>query len=100
MYPDHTAPSNPGLCNFLFYLFNNLAILQAISNKTADQTIHLIRVCTTSYSAKHAKHKKKAGDDSILNIGPKYLSIHCVSRSHCSIVSGSTQFSIMLFQLI
>ena len=37
MYPDHTAPSNPGLRNFLLYFLNNLAILLAISD-TADQT--------------------------------------------------------------
>ena len=38
MYPDHTAPSNPGLRNFLFYFSNNLAILLPISDTTADQT--------------------------------------------------------------
>ena len=38
MYPDHTAPSNPGLRNFLFYFSNNLANLLAISDTTADQT--------------------------------------------------------------
>ena len=38
MYPDHTAPSNPGLRNFLFYFFQKLAILLAISGTTADQT--------------------------------------------------------------
>ena len=50
----------------------NLAILLAISDTTADQTIHLIRVCTISYSAVLNKHKRKFGDDLILNIGPKY----------------------------
>ena len=39
MYPDHTAISNPGLRNFLStILSNNLAILLAISDTTADQT--------------------------------------------------------------
>ena len=34
MYPDHTAPSNPFYSTFS----NNLAILLAISDTTADQT--------------------------------------------------------------
>ena len=38
MYPDNTAPSNPGLRNFPFYISNNLAILLAISDTAADQT--------------------------------------------------------------
>ena len=40
MYPDHAAPSNPGLSNYpIFYssFSNNLAILLAIFD-TADQT--------------------------------------------------------------
>ena len=61
---------------------NNLAILLAISNTTADQTIHLIRVCTISYSAVLHKHKRKYGDGSILNIGPKYSSIQQIILLH------------------
>ena len=38
MYPDHTAPSNPGLRNFYSTFSNNLAILLAIFDTTADQT--------------------------------------------------------------
>ena len=53
--------------------------------QTQIRLSHLIKVCTISYSAVLNKHKRKYGDDSILNIGPKYLSIHCVSRSYCSI---------------
>ena len=75
-----------GSMQFSILLFQT--ILLAISNTTADQTIHLIRVCTISYSAVLHKHKRKYGDDSILNIGPKYSSIHCVSRSYCSRYPG------------
>ena len=39
----------------------NLATLLAISDTTADQTIHLIRVCTISYFAILKKHKRKYG---------------------------------------
>ena len=31
MYPDHTASSIPGLCNFLLYFFNYLAISNMVS---------------------------------------------------------------------
>ena len=86
--PNQIAPSNQGLHQIIllhlirvyaiFYsTFSiNLAILLAISDTTADQTIPLIRICTISYSAVVNKHKRKYGDDTILNIGPKYSSIH------------------------
>ena len=43
--------------------------------------------CGTSYYAVTVsnKHEIKYGDDSILNIGQKFSSIHCVYRSHCYI---------------
>ena len=53
--------------------------------KTQVRLLHLIRVCTISYSSVLNKYKRKCSDDSIRNIGPKHLSIHCVSRSYCSI---------------
>ena len=66
---------------------NNLAILLAISDTTAYQTAPSNQGCTISYSAVTVsnKHEIKYGDDSILNIGQKFSSIHCVSRSHCYI---------------
>ena len=65
--------------------------------QTQIRLLPLIRVCTLSYSAGLNKHKRNCGDDSILNIGLKYLSIHCVSWSYCSILSGSTQVSINIW---
>ena len=66
---------------------NNLAILLAISDTTAYQTAPSNQGCTISYSAVTVsnKHEIKYGDDSILNIGQKFASLHCVSRSHCYI---------------
>ena len=66
---------------------NNLAIPLAISDTTAYQTAPSNQGCTISYSAVTVsnKHEIKYGDDSILNIGQKFSSIHCVSRSHCYI---------------
>ena len=66
---------------------NNFAILLAISDTTAYQTAPSNQGCTISYSAVTVsnKHEIKYGDDSILNIGQKFSSIHCVSRSHCYI---------------
>ena len=61
--------------------------------------LHLIRVCTISYSAVLNKHERKYGDDSILNMGPKYSRIHCVSRSYCYILSGSTQIFYFTFSI-
>ena len=66
---------------------NNLAILLAISDTTADQSapssqgLHDKLFCRPVSN----KHEIKYGDDSILTIGQKFSSIHCVSRSHCSI---------------
>ena len=72
---------------FYFTFSNNLAILLAISDTTAYQTAPSNQGCTISYSAVTVsnKHEIKYGDDSILNIGQKFSSIHCVSRSHCYI---------------
>ena len=66
---------------------NNLAILLAISDTTAYQTAPSNQGCRISYSAVTVsdKHEIKYGDDSNLNIGQKFSSIHCVSRSHCYI---------------
>ena len=66
---------------------NNLAILLAISDTTAFQTASSNQGCTIRYSAVTVsnKHEVKYGDDSILNNGQKFSSIHCVSRSHCYI---------------
>ena len=68
---------------------NNLAILLAISDTTAYQTAPSNQGCTISYSAVTVSNKHEIkymyGDDSILNIGQKFSSIHCVSRSHCYI---------------
>ena len=66
--------------------------------QTHIRLLHLIRVCTIRYSAVLNKHKRKYGDDSILNIGPKYLSIHCVSKSYCSNLSGSLFFYSTFFK--
>ena len=52
---------------------------------TQVRLLHLIRVCTTSCSAVLNQHKRKYGYYSILNDGPKYLSVNFVSRSYCSI---------------
>ena len=49
--------------------------------QTQITLLHLIRVCTICYSAVLNKNKRKYSGDSILNIGPKYTSIHCVFRS-------------------
>ena len=66
---------------------NNLAILLAISDTTAYQTAPSNQGCTISYSVVTVsnRHEIKYGNDSILNIGQKFSSIHCVSRSHCYI---------------
>ena len=53
--------------------------------QTQIRLLHLIWVYTISYSAVLNKHKRKYGEYSILNVGPKYLRIHCVSRSYYSI---------------
>ena len=88
MYPDHTAPSNPGLRNFLFYFSNNLAILLAISGTTADQTAPYNQGLHGTLFYRFKQTQKKYGGDSILNIGLKYSSIHCVSRSSPSAPSN------------
>ena len=66
---------------------NNLAILLALSDTTADQTapsnqgLHDKLFCRHGFKQTQLKY----GDDSIPNIGQKFSSIHCVSRSHCYI---------------
>ena len=72
---------------FYFTFSNNLALLLAISDTTLIRLLRLIRVCTISYYAVtvSSKHEIKYGDDSILNIGQKFSSIHCVYRSYCYI---------------
>ena len=65
--------------------------------QTQIRLFHLTGVCTISYSVFLNKHKRKH-TLMILNIGQKYLNIQCVSRSYCSIKSGSTEFFLLLFQ--
>ena len=84
MYPDHAAPSNPGQPNFLFFFFKHLAILLAIFD-TADQTAPSNQGLDDKLFCRFKQTRQKCGNDSILNIGPKYSSIHCVSRSYCYI---------------
>ena len=59
----------------------NIGMAHKHTVQTQIRLLHLIRVCTISYSAVLNKHKRKFGDDLML----KLLSIHFVSRSYCSI---------------
>ena len=73
----------------IFYstFLNNLAILLAIFDTTADQTAPSNQGLHDQLFCRHGfkQTRNKYGDDSILNIGQKFSSIHCVSRSHCYI---------------
>ena len=84
MYPDHTAHLIRVYAIFYSTFSNNLAILLAISDTTADQTAPSNQGLHDKLFCRN-KHEIKYGDDSILNIGQNYSSIHCVSRSYCYI---------------
>ena len=53
---------------------NNLAILLAISDTTADQTAPSNQGLHDKLFCRFKQTRKKIGDDSILNTGPKYSS--------------------------
>ena len=75
-------------------------MLLAISGTTTDQTAPSNQGLHDNLFCRFKQHERKYVDDSILNIGPKYSSIHCVSRSFCYILPGSMQIFILLFELI
>ena len=96
MYPDHTAHLIRVYAIFYSTFLNNLAILLAISDTTADQTapsnqdLHDELFC-------RFKQTRKQNTVKILNIGQNYSSIHCVSRSYCSSNLGLRNFLFVLF---
>ena len=59
----------------------NIGMKHKLTMQTQITLLHLIRICTISYSVVLNKHKRKKVDDSILNIGSKYFSIYCLSSS-------------------